>query len=310
MRPTAAASRAARAPTRHASSGGRSLRGYRPWWQGTPPPCEAGSRRVRRWHPSADEPARRCVRGSSPVARRVGFGARVKGSISVEMVGNTCASAAPSACGLLKLESAASNAVMIAASSAARSPRSRPPPGSRARRARKAARRHSAACAKLLFQALGESGEILQEGFVHDRLELQRRPGDGQGRLDIAARKTFLDRLAGRRLQPLESGGRRKRASTPLPLTDLTSQAISAPVLSADGRAKPVMLCSNAISIAPPGAASTVPRSSASPPPAPPPSAGFFGLLLLDLAPARPHCRCALRSVAAKTCPPVPSATK
>ena len=39
-------------------------------------------------------------------------------------------------------------------------------------------------------------------------------------------------------------GGRRRRASRPFPLTDLTSHAIAAPFSSALARAKPVILCS------------------------------------------------------------------
>ena len=60
--------------------------------------------------------------------------------------------------------------------------------------------------AELLLQPLRQAGDILQEEFVDDRLRLQRSGlADGQRRLEIAARETFLHGLPQRRLQTLEA---------------------------------------------------------------------------------------------------------
>ena len=53
---------------------------------------------------------------------------------------------------------------------------------------------------------LRQAGEVLQEGFVDDRLRLRSGgAADRQRRLEIAARKSLLDGLPHRRLQPLEA---------------------------------------------------------------------------------------------------------
>ena len=64
-----------------------------------------------------------------------------------------------------------------------------------------ARRRH----AELFLQALGQPRQVLEESLIDDRLHLQADLDDCQRRLDIAAGKPLLDRLPGRRLDPLEA---------------------------------------------------------------------------------------------------------
>ena len=55
-------------------------------------------------------------------------------------------------------------------------------------------------------QCSGYAGQIPQEDFVDHRLHLLAgSAADGQGRLEIAARKPLLQRLPDRRLEPLKT---------------------------------------------------------------------------------------------------------